>query len=130
MRKHQSPPPRKTDEFSRKYGAGRELVKIYGRIAGTTRPGNGDEPVNWIHLDDIVSAIDFVRQKHLQGIYNLVDDAYLTNREIIERVCEKHNLPQVTWDESQKSNRAYNVKVSNQKIKDAGYKFIHPQMIF
>jgi nucleoside-diphosphate-sugar epimerase len=112
------------------YGRNRELVKIYGRIAGTTRPGNGEEPVNWIHLDDIVSAIDFAVGHRLQGIYNLVDDAYLSNREIINQVCEVNNLPKVTWDASQKSNRGYNAKISNQKIKDAGYKLIHPQMIF
>lgn len=112
------------------YGPGRELVKIYGRVAGQTRPGDGSESVNWIHLDDIVGAIEFARHYHLQGIYNLVDDAYLSNREIIDRVCETHNLPKVTWDTSQPSNRDFNVKVSNQKIKAAGYKLIHPEMIF
>ncbi|GAB1540425.1 SDR family oxidoreductase [Scytonema sp. NUACC21] len=112
------------------YGPNRELAKIYRRIAGTTRPGNGEEPANWIHLDDIVNAIEFARRNRLEGIYNLVDDAYLTNREVIERVCETHNLPKVTWDSSQQSQRSYNVKVSNKKIKDSGYKLIHPEMIF
>ncbi|MBF2066921.1 MAG: NAD-dependent epimerase/dehydratase family protein [Calothrix sp. C42_A2020_038] len=112
------------------YGLGRELVKIYGRVAGQTRPGDGNEPSNWIHLDDIVGAIEYARHYHLQGIYNLVDDAYLSNREVIDRVCEKHNLPKVTWDSSQVSNRNYNAKISNEKIKAAGYKLIHPEMIF
>ncbi|BAZ40062.1 hypothetical protein NIES4101_60230 [Calothrix sp. NIES-4101] len=112
------------------YGENRELVKIYSRVAGQTRPGDGSEPSNWIHLDDIVGAVEFARHYHLQGIYNLVDDANLLNREVIARVCETHNLPQVTWDNSQPSNRNYNAKISNQKIKDAGYKLIHPQMIF
>jgi len=112
------------------YGLGRELVKIYGRIAGTTRPGTGEEPANWIHLDDIVAGIEFARKHHLQGIYNLVDDAYLSNREIIDKVCETHNLEKVRWDASQPSVRAYNARISNQKIKGAGYKLVHPQMIF
>jgi nucleoside-diphosphate-sugar epimerase len=112
------------------YGVNRELVKIYSRIAGTIRPGTGDEPANWIHLDDIVAGIEFARKHHFQGIYNLVDDANLTSREIIDKVCETHNLDKVTWDASQKSNRPYNARISNQKIKDAGYKFVHPQMIF
>lgn len=112
------------------YGPGRELVKIFGRVAGTTRAGNGEDVTNWIHLDDIVGAIEFARQHNLQGIYNLVDDAHLTSREMLDRVFEKHNLPKVTWDSSQKSTRPYNAIVSNQKIKDAGYKLIHPQMIF
>jgi nucleoside-diphosphate-sugar epimerase len=112
------------------YGRDRELVKIYSRVPGTTRPGNGEEPANWIHLDDIVASIEFARQHRLQGIYNLTDDENLTNRQVIERVLEEHYLPKVIWDSSLNSNRPYHVKVSNQKIKDAGYKFIQPRMIF
>jgi nucleoside-diphosphate-sugar epimerase len=121
------------------YGANRELVKIYSRVAGKTRPGDGSEPANWIHLDDIVGAIEFARHYHLEGVYNLVDDANLSSREIIDRVCETHSLPKVIWDASQSSDkqslmpkayRNYNAQISNQKIKDAGYKLIHPQMIF
>jgi nucleoside-diphosphate-sugar epimerase len=112
------------------YGPGRELVKIYSRFAGTTRPGNGEEPANWIHVDDIVAAVEFVRRHRLQGIYNLVDNDDLTTREISDRLCEIHNLPPVTWDSSLSSKRLYNAKISNKKITEAGYELIHPQMIF
>jgi nucleoside-diphosphate-sugar epimerase len=108
------------------YGPGRELVKIFSRVAGKTLPGAGMEIGNWIHLDDIVRAIEFARQQQLQGIYNLVDDDRVTRRDLIDRVLLKHQLPPVTWDESQPSNRSSNVKVSNQKLKNAGYSFIHP----
>ena len=111
------------------YGPGRELVKIFSRWAGTTRPGNGSDVTNWIHLDDIVAAIEFVRSNKLQGIYNLVDGAHLSSRVLLDKVCSQHNLPPVIWDESLKSVRPYNARVSNQKIKDAGYPLIHPQMI-
>jgi nucleoside-diphosphate-sugar epimerase len=112
------------------YGYGRELIKIFGRASGTTRPGNGKDVTNWIHLDDIVGAIEFARHQHLDGIYNLVDDAHLSSQELLDTLFSKHNLPTVTWDSSQKSDRPYNATVSNQKIKNAGYKLIHPQMIF
>ncbi|MBE9216880.1 SDR family oxidoreductase [Plectonema cf. radiosum LEGE 06105] len=112
------------------YGEGRELVKIFSRAFGQTRPGNGENTTNWIHLDDIVGAIEFVRQNQLQGIYNVVDDAHLPSRELIDNLCQKYDKPKVVWDASQTNNRAYNVKVSNDKIKNAGYKLIHPQMIF
>lgn len=111
------------------YGPGRELVKIFSRVAGATRPGNGSDATNWIHLDDIVGAIDFARSHRLQGIYNLVDDAHLTSRELIDQVCEKHHLPKVIWDASTKSIRPQNARVRNQKIKNAGYQLIHPQML-
>ena len=110
------------------YGPGRELVKIFGRVAGTTRPGNGEDATNWIHLDDIVAALEFARQHRLQGIYNLVDDAHLTSRELLDNVCEQHNLPKVVWEESP-NVRPYNARVSNQRIKDAGHQLIHSQMI-
>jgi nucleoside-diphosphate-sugar epimerase len=111
------------------YGPGKELVKLLGKVAGTTRPG-GEDITNWIHLDDVVGAIEFARHHRLEGVYNLVDDAHLTSRELIDQVCAKHNLPSVIWDLENKSNRPYNTWVSNQKIKDAGYKLIHPQVIF
>ena len=112
------------------YGPGRELEKTLSSWAGRILPGDGEDITNWIHLDDIVCAIDFIRQNKLQGIYNLVNDAYLTSKEFMNRLCEKHNLPLVIWDNSQKNYRQYNAKVSNQKIKNAGYSLIYPDIIF
>ncbi|TAE58151.1 MAG: SDR family oxidoreductase [Nostocales cyanobacterium] len=112
------------------YGPGRELIKIFSRAAGTTRPGKGEDTTNWIHLDDIVGAIEFARHHRLQGIYNLVDDSHLSSKELISNVLTKNNFPDVIWDAANKSNRPHNAWVSNQKIKDAGYEFIHPQIIF
>ncbi|MEH2296905.1 SDR family oxidoreductase [Nostoc sp.] len=112
------------------YGTGRELLKIFSRYSGATRPGNGEDITNWIHLDDIVGAIEFARDRRLQGIYNLVDDAHLTSRDLLDSLFEKHNLPKVKWDTSIKSTRPYNAWVSNEKLKEAGYQLIHPQMIF
>ncbi|TVP69070.1 MAG: SDR family oxidoreductase [Leptolyngbya sp. LCM1.Bin17] len=109
------------------YGPGRDLAKIYRRAAGTTRPGDGQQASNWIHLHDIVGAIDFARQQSLSGVYNLVQDEILTVRELIDRVCQAHDLDPVQWDPSKPSTRPYNVRVSNQKLKDAGYQFDHPQ---
>ncbi|NEQ64212.1 MAG: SDR family oxidoreductase [Symploca sp. SIO2D2] len=111
------------------YGQGRELLKIFSRVAGMTRPGNGNAPTNWTHLDDIVGAIEFARLHQLQGIYNLVDDAQLTYREMLDQLCEQHGLAQISWDPSLPSTRSYNARVSNQKIKDAGYQLIQPERI-
>lgn len=111
------------------YGPNRELVKIYRRIAGTTRPGSGEDAANWVHLDDIVGAIDFARQHQLQGIYNLVGDVPITTGELLKRVCEQNQLPSVTWDAAQSSTRPYNARVSNQKLRSAGYQFVHPEIL-
>lgn len=111
------------------YGEGRDLVRIFGRAAGSTRPGDGTDASNWIHLEDIVGAIDFALHHDLNGIYNLVDDSHLTTGELIGSVLEKNNLSPVSWDSSQPSQRPYNAKVSNQKIKDAGYIFVRPKIV-
>jgi nucleoside-diphosphate-sugar epimerase len=112
------------------YGPNRELIKIYGGAAGKTRPGSGNEPSNWVHLEDIVGAIDFAINRGLDGIYNLADDDRYTRKELTEKLFAKHNLPPITWDDSQPSQRSSQAKVANQKIKDAGYKLIQPQLIF
>jgi nucleoside-diphosphate-sugar epimerase len=111
------------------YGSGRELVKIFGRSAGTTRPGNGEDAANWVHLNDIVGAIDFARKQSLTGIYNLVGSVPITTRSLLERVFAAHGLPNVTWDASQSSTRPYNARVSNQKLRDAGYQFQYPEIV-
>lgn len=108
------------------YGPARELVQIFSRAAGSLRPGAGAEWSNWIHLSDIVGAIAFARQHQLSGIYNLVQDEIISVRELLARVCAAHSLPPVRWDASQPSDRAYNVRVANAKLKAAGYRFVHP----
>jgi len=105
------------------YGPGRDLAHIYRRAAGTIRSGDGHEASNWIHLDDIVGAIAFAQAHGLSGIYNLVQDEIPTVRELIDRVCQIYNLEPVVWDAAQPSARSYNVRVSNQKLKAAGYQF-------
>ncbi|NEQ97245.1 MAG: SDR family oxidoreductase [Cyanothece sp. SIO2G6] len=108
------------------YGPNRELLKIFRRVAGATLDGDGHQPSNWVHIDDIVGAIAFAQQHQLSGIYNLVQDTIISRRELLERVCQTYNLPPVQWNPVVPSNRPHNVKVSNQKIKTAGYRLIHP----
>lgn len=109
------------------YGPGREILKIFRNAAGKTRPGTGAEPTNWIHLEDIVGALEFVRLKRSQGIYNLVHDVSLTSRELLDGLCEKYGLAKVSWDPSAPPTRSYNARVSNQKIKMAGFELTHPK---
>lgn len=112
------------------YGQGRELIKIFGRAAGTTRPGTGEDYSNWIHLSDIVTAIEVARKQQLDGIYHVACDQCLTTGEFFQRLFQAHNLPGIIWDTSKKSTRAYNTRLSNQKIKDAGLKLIYPEIDF
>jgi nucleoside-diphosphate-sugar epimerase len=111
------------------YGPGRELVNMFGGLAGMTMPGKGDRFINWVHRDDIIGAIDFARLNELDGIYNLVDDSQLTVKEQVERVCAVYGLPPVHWDVSKFSPPRKSLQVDNQKLKSAGYDLIYPQII-
>jgi nucleoside-diphosphate-sugar epimerase len=110
------------------YGPGRELVNMFGGLAGMTMPGKGDRFINWIHRDDIISAIEFARLNELDGIYNLVDDSQLTVKEQVKLVCNRYGLPTVNWDASKLSPPRKSLQVSNQKLKAAGYELIHSHL--
>jgi nucleoside-diphosphate-sugar epimerase len=111
------------------YGPERELVGMFGGLAGMTMAGKGDRFVNWVHRDDIIGAIEFARLKQLNGIYNLVDDSQMTVKEQAELVCTYYNLPPVNWDPSRLSFQRKSLQVSNQKLKAAGYELIHPRLV-
>jgi nucleoside-diphosphate-sugar epimerase len=111
------------------YGTGRELIRIFRSYAGTTRPGNGEDYTNWIHLDDIVNALELIRLKQLNGIYHLASDP-LESKEFFDRLFAKHGLESVVWDGSDAYTRPYNVRLSSDKIKKAGLELIHPQILF
>lgn len=108
------------------YGPERDLARIFSRAAGKERPGDGSEPSNWIHLDDITRAILFAARYRLNGIFNLVQDHPPSRRDLIDWVCRIHQLPPVQWNPELPNQRSYNAKVSNQKIRQAGYVFVHP----
>jgi nucleoside-diphosphate-sugar epimerase len=108
------------------YGPGRELIQIFKNWSGTTRPGDGKDYTNWIHLDDIIRALEWIQMKQLDGVYHLVDDTPMTTKEFFDRLFACQGLPSISWDSSSPSIRPYNARLSNQKIKDTGYQFKHP----
>ncbi|MDE5122010.1 MAG: SDR family oxidoreductase [Trichodesmium sp. St19_bin1] len=112
------------------YGPGRELVKIFSRWEGQTRPGNGDDVTNWIHLDDIVGALEFAKNKQLQGIYNLVSNIPMISRELLNGLQKYQGLGQIYWDASTYSIRPFNARVSNQKLRNEGFELVHPEIVF
>ncbi|GGA08159.1 SDR family oxidoreductase [Okeania sp. KiyG1] len=112
------------------YGPGRELIKIFSRWGGKTRPGTGDDVTNWIHLDDIVGAVEFARDRQLQGIYNLVNDVPMKGKELLDGLHKYQGLEKVSWDGSPSSMRPFNARVSNKKLRDEGFELVHPTIVF
>ena len=112
------------------YGENRELIDIFRSWSGTTRLGKGENYANWVHLDDIVNALEFACDKQLAGIYHLSSDETLTRKEFFDRLFHTHNLPGIDWDNSTPTNRLLNLRLDNSKIKAAGFQLTHPQIIF
>ena len=111
------------------YGPGRDLASRYQELVRQTLSGRGDRFVHWAHRDDIVRAIEFVRANQLDGIYNVVDDCYLTVREQVDSFRSHQGLPPIQWDISTLSLLNQGYRVSNQKLKAEGFQFIHPQVL-
>ena len=108
------------------YGVNREILKIFSRTMGKTLTGEGLEYGNWVHLDDIVAGIIFAQRQNLSGLFNLVGDEPMQRKTMLQKLADKYDLPPVIWDASQPSNRVFNVRVSNQKIKSMGFTFKYP----
>lgn len=94
------------------YGPGRE---VFEKLKGIHMPTDGNNYVNFTHLDDIIGAIDFVVNNQLEGTYNVVRDCNRTFREMTSDLG-------ITWGEL-KTRKS--VRVSNTKLKQAGYQFKH-----
>jgi nucleoside-diphosphate-sugar epimerase len=111
------------------YGPGRDLQRIFSLAAGSTRPGDGQDPSNWVHRDDIVAAIDWTLTHRLSGLYNVTNDDPPTQRQLLTWVCEYYNLAPILWDPSRPSNRNYSARVANDKLKQTGFQFQHRSVL-
>jgi len=106
------------------FGPKRELNNRATKLSGKEMAGSGDEPTNHIHLDDILSAITFCLKNKITGIYNLVNEDHPTRESLYSNLCNQMKIPPPIWN-MDKSQSVKGYKVSNQKIKHAGFAFQH-----
>lgn len=105
------------------YGPQREIEKRAHHLSGKEMEGTGEESTNHIHLEDIVSAIQFCISHRLKGIYNLVNNDHPTREKLYSTLCDALGLPLPTWNPDFPSVKKY--VVSNEKIAHAGFRFKH-----
>ena len=108
------------------YGPGHDLTMMIKELEKNIIPGKGDNFTNMIHLEDVLYSIDYALNHHLEGIYNIVDDDHPTRKELYHQISQKMHLTDVKWNPNYKIFRNTNKKVSNHKIKSAGYHFFVP----
>lgn len=107
------------------YGPGRELEARAERLSGREMPGSGAWPTNHSHRDDIARALAFCYQYKLAGIYNVVGESHPTREELYGRLCKTPP----TWRADLPSIHGSNCRISSRKLRDAGFRFLHEQVL-
>ncbi len=112
------------------YGPGQDIPSYIKSASGHQVPKNGNHVNAWVHLTDIVRGIFFAYDNQLSGIYNLVDDLQLTRRELSNQLCDIEGLAPVIWENHNRDGaRIFNARVSNQRLKNLGFKLMVPSML-
>ena len=116
-------------------GVVKEILRPIEWYAGAPL-GSGNQYMSWIHLDDLCNIfIMAVENSDLEGAYNAVASHPATNRELTKAIANAVHKPiifpaipsfilKILFCEiSGQVNRGG--KVSNEKIRQAGYKFVY-----
>lgn len=114
-------------------GAFPQLLKPFKYYAGAVL-GNGKQVFNWLSLSDLLQFILFsIQNEHVSGIYNLVADEQISNKDLTAKLSKYVNkrtiLPAIPeWllkivlgefaDLLLNGNA-----ISNQRVKDSGFVF-------
>ncbi len=109
------------------YGPDRTLETRAKSLSGKDLSGDGLEPTNHIHLEDITRAISFCTQKNLKGVFNLVNDNHISRKELYSNLCKSLHIEPPNWSEDiiAVSEHGCAKNVSNQKIKNTQFIFKH-----
>ena len=103
-------------------GGGRQPGRF---LAGKKDVGNGEAPVNLVHLDDCIGVIEaVVKQNAWDETFNVCADQHPTRAAFYTAQAKKQGFEPPTFRAS--DQLAYKI-VSNEKLKKAlGYAFKHP----
>lgn len=111
------------------YGPQKDLASQVRFLQKRVLPGKGDHFTNMIHLEDIIGAIHYVFRHEMEGIFNLADDDHPWKKDFYNNICDQLGIPRILWDPQLGRLNRGNKRVSNHKIKAAGYQFIHPHRV-
>jgi nucleoside-diphosphate-sugar epimerase len=116
------------------YGPGRNaFVNLEtGKAKRLIKPG---QVFNRIHVDDIAAALAFLGEKHMAGLYNVTDDEPAPPQDVVEYAASLMKIdppPETDFETATISPMARsfygeNKRVSNAKIKEAGFTFAYPE---
>jgi nucleoside-diphosphate-sugar epimerase len=115
------------------YGPGRNALAnlAAGTARRTVKPG---QVFNRIHVDDIAGALAFLGRNQTGGVFNVTDDEPGPPQDVVAFAATLSGVeppPEVPYEEAEMSPMARsfwsdNKRVSNAKLRAAGYRFVHP----
>lgn len=115
------------------YGPGRNaFIKLEeGSARRIVKPG---QVFSRIHVDDIAGSTALLAERRVGGIFNIADDEPGPPQDVIAYAAELMGLappPEIPFEEADMSPMARsfysdNKRISNERIKEAGYRFAYP----
>jgi nucleoside-diphosphate-sugar epimerase len=109
------------------YGPGRDLSRRFQALAGTTRPGDGQNHSHWIHRDDVAGAMAAALAGAWDQTVNVVDDQHWRVADLLDRICAAEELPPVHWSGPSADAPSLPARrISNRRLHSLGYPLLHP----
>ncbi len=68
-------------------------LKTLAKIGFGGKQGSGNQFISWIHEDDFANAIDFIIEKELGGIINIVSPEPIRNADFMHKLRKAVNFP-------------------------------------
>ncbi len=109
------------------YGPGRDLDRRLRGLAGQERSGSGAAYSNWLHVADAAGALEAALDGEWTGVVNVVNDAPIRLRDLVERSLQRQGLAPVLWlgqDQAGSGGR----RICNTRLKQLGYQLQHPSL--
>ncbi len=92
-------------------------------LAGRTDLSQGKAPVNLVHLDDVIEAIEaFIEQEHFSGTYNLVYPDHPLKEAYYHEVAERNGLNKPLY---KKDPTVGKIVVGDKIVRDLGFNYSH-----
>ncbi|KQO33355.1 NAD-dependent epimerase [Flavobacterium sp. Leaf82] len=68
-------------------------LKTLAKIGFGGKQGKGNQFISWIHEDDFVSAIDFILDKEITGVINIVSPKPIRNADFMQKLRKAVGFP-------------------------------------
>jgi len=68
-------------------------LKTLAKIGFGGKQGNGNQFISWIHEEDFANAIDFILQKEITGVINIVSPEPIRNADFMQKLRKAIGFP-------------------------------------